>query len=69
MITLYIYECVSPPRNMYVTLTQHYCDMAPLYTCYIGDHGGPVVTHSPKTSEACISNPRRYVGKLVVAYP
>ena len=31
-------------------------------------HGGAVVTHSPPTSEVCSSNPRPYVGKLVVAY-
>ena len=31
-------------------------------------HCGPVVTHSPPTSEVCGSNPAPYVGKLVVAY-
>ena len=36
------------------------------------DHGGTgvsgVVTDLPPTSEVCGSNPRPYVGKLVVAY-
>ena len=37
------------------------------HTCSQG-HGGAVVTHSAPTSEVCGSNPRPYVGKLVVAY-
>ena len=31
-------------------------------------HGDAVVTHSPPTSEVGNSNPRPYVGKLVVTY-
>ena len=43
----------------------------PLVVFYITDtegHSGAVVTHSPPTSEVSGSNPRPYVGKLVVAY-
>ena len=32
------------------------------------DHSGAVVTHSPPASEVSWSNPRPYVGKLVVSY-
>ena len=38
------------------------------FDIFIGGHGGEVVTHSPPTSEVSGSNPRPYVGKLVVAY-
>ena len=34
----------------------------------VPDHEGAVVTHLPPTSEVGGSNPRPYVGKLVVAY-
>ena len=33
-----------------------------------GGIGGAVVTHSPSTSKVSSSNPRSYLGKLVVAY-
>ena len=33
-----------------------------------GGHSGAVVTHSPPTSEAGGSNPKPYVGKMVVSY-
>ena len=31
-------------------------------------YSGAVVAHSPPTSEVCGSNPRPYVGKLLVAF-
>ena len=34
----------------------------------VGGIGGAVVTYSPLMSEIDSSNPRLYVGKLVVAY-
>ena len=39
-----------------------------LYTFSIFSHGGVVITHSAPTSEVGGSNPRPYVGKLVIAY-
>ena len=38
-------------------------------TLLLGGHGGAVVTYSPLTSEVSGSNPRPYVGKLVVFLP
>ena len=35
----------------------------------VGGHGGPVVTHSPPTSEVCGSNPVPYVGKVGSCLP
>ena len=39
-----------------------------LYTFSMFCHGGVVITHSPPTSEVDGSNPRPYVGKLVIVY-
>ena len=35
---------------------------------HYGGHGGTVVTHLSPISEVCGSDPRFYVGKLMVAY-
>ena len=39
-----------------------------LYIFSLFCHDGVVVTHSTPTSEVGSSNPRPYVGKLVIAY-
>ena len=35
---------------------------------YVRGHGGTLVTHSPPTSEVSSSNPKPYVGKMIVSH-
>ena len=54
-------------------MTRSKLNDADVITCYLYIfsmfyHGGVVVTHSPPTSEVGGSNPKPYVGKMVIAY-
>ena len=71
-ITEFVVFIISVANRAYVYAGQHLIPfgisllfISQIWNCM--GHGGAVVTHSPPTPEVCRSNPRPYVGKLVVA--